>query len=262
MDLPHLTRALSTGTSASTRCGPSSAWPPQRPTRSWRRAPASARWPNSVRWPDRCVTTPEWLAARGSVPMDSARFNEACHTLSVQFPAEEFAEVRAAVEAQAKALPSDGETPLGPPPVRRLPRAVPVRGVGPVTPGRALEPVLRGLPCAADRPDRRERRPVRVGGRPGAWRASQSRDGEAVGLRRHLRHRSRRRQRPHHVRRSGAPEPDGRTAARDLASGSLLSLPRMYERHLHRAPSPACGGSGAARPTCRISHCCASTTMG
>ena len=40
----------------------------------------------------------------------SARFNEGCHTLSVQFPAEEFAEVRAAVEAQAKAQPSDGET--------------------------------------------------------------------------------------------------------------------------------------------------------
>ena len=52
---------------------------------------------------------PEWFGKRER-PVGSARFNETCHTLSVQFPAEAFAEVRAAVEAQAKALPSDGET--------------------------------------------------------------------------------------------------------------------------------------------------------
>ena len=53
---------------------------------------------------------PDALGKRGR-PVGSTRFNESCHTMSVQFPAEEFAEVRTAVEAQAKALPSDGETP-------------------------------------------------------------------------------------------------------------------------------------------------------
>ena len=48
-------------------------------------------------------------------------------------PGGEFAEVRAAVEAQAKALPSDGETPLGSSPVRRLLGTVQVRGLGPVS---------------------------------------------------------------------------------------------------------------------------------
>jgi Domain of unknown function (DUF222) len=53
---------------------------------------------------------PDAVGKRGR-PVGSTRFNEACHTMSVQFPAQEFAEVRAAVESQAKAVPSDGETP-------------------------------------------------------------------------------------------------------------------------------------------------------
>ena len=39
------------------------------------------------------------------------RFNEACRTVSVQLPPESFAETRACLEARARAVPSDGETP-------------------------------------------------------------------------------------------------------------------------------------------------------
>ena len=39
------------------------------------------------------------------------RFNEALRTMSVQLPPESFAETRACLEARARAVPSDGETP-------------------------------------------------------------------------------------------------------------------------------------------------------
>ena len=39
------------------------------------------------------------------------RFNEPFRTMSVQLPAESFAETRACLEARARQVPSDGETP-------------------------------------------------------------------------------------------------------------------------------------------------------
>ena len=39
------------------------------------------------------------------------RFNEALRTMSVQLPPESFAETRACLEARARTVPSDGETP-------------------------------------------------------------------------------------------------------------------------------------------------------
>jgi hypothetical protein len=111
MDLPHLTRALSTGDI----------------TLDKMRAVVGLATPETDEELAACAVErtvaelgevagtlrhdPEWFDAKRVRPKGSARFSEACHTLSVQFPAEEFAEVRAAVEAQAKALPSDGETP-------------------------------------------------------------------------------------------------------------------------------------------------------
>lgn len=41
----------------------------------------------------------------------SLRFNESFRTVTAQLPAETFAEVRGTLEAQARAVPSDGETP-------------------------------------------------------------------------------------------------------------------------------------------------------
>ncbi len=41
----------------------------------------------------------------------SVRFNDACRTMTAQLPAESYAEVRAGLEATARTLPSDGETP-------------------------------------------------------------------------------------------------------------------------------------------------------
>jgi Domain of unknown function (DUF222) len=42
--------------------------------------------------------------------MRSVRFNDACRTMTAQLPAESYAEVRAGLEATARAMPSDGET--------------------------------------------------------------------------------------------------------------------------------------------------------
>ena len=39
------------------------------------------------------------------------RFNESCRTVTAQLPAETFAEVRGTLEARARQIPSDGETP-------------------------------------------------------------------------------------------------------------------------------------------------------
>jgi hypothetical protein len=39
------------------------------------------------------------------------RFNDTCRTMTAQFPAESYAEAKACLEARAKAVPSDGETP-------------------------------------------------------------------------------------------------------------------------------------------------------
>ncbi len=54
------------------------------------------------------VTSP---AARPEHERRYLRFNEAFRTMSVQLPPESFAETRACLEARARAVPSDGETP-------------------------------------------------------------------------------------------------------------------------------------------------------
>jgi Domain of unknown function (DUF222)/HNH endonuclease len=49
----------------------------------------------------------------GAAPSDRRwlRFNERCRTMTVQLPAESFAEARNTLEARARSVPSDGETP-------------------------------------------------------------------------------------------------------------------------------------------------------
>ena len=49
--------------------------------------------------------------ARADYDTRSLRFNECFRTVTAQLPAETFAEVRGTLEAQARELPSDGETP-------------------------------------------------------------------------------------------------------------------------------------------------------
>ncbi len=50
-------------------------------------------------------------AARAGYEARSLRFNESFRTVTAQLPAETFAEVRGTLEAQAREVPSDGETP-------------------------------------------------------------------------------------------------------------------------------------------------------
>jgi hypothetical protein len=50
-------------------------------------------------------------AARSDHDARSLRFNESFRTVTAQLPAESFAEVRGTLEAQARSIPSDGETP-------------------------------------------------------------------------------------------------------------------------------------------------------
>jgi hypothetical protein len=54
---------------------------------------------------------PSTDAARADHEGRSLRFNESFRTLTAQLPAETFAEVRGTLEARARQLPSDGETP-------------------------------------------------------------------------------------------------------------------------------------------------------
>ncbi len=110
MDLPHLTRALSTGDISldKMRAVVGLATPETDRELAARAGELTVAELGEVAGSLR--PGPDGAAKRGR-PVGSTRFNEACHTMSVQFPVQEFAEVRAAVEAQAKALPTDGETP-------------------------------------------------------------------------------------------------------------------------------------------------------
>jgi hypothetical protein len=54
---------------------------------------------------------PSTDAARADYEGRSLRFNESFRTVTAQLPAETFAEVRGTLEARARQLPSDGETP-------------------------------------------------------------------------------------------------------------------------------------------------------
>jgi hypothetical protein len=54
---------------------------------------------------------PSAETARADYDARSLRFNESFRTVTAQLPAETFAEVRGALETQAREIPSDGETP-------------------------------------------------------------------------------------------------------------------------------------------------------
>ena len=110
MDLPHLTKALSTGDISLDKMRAVVGQATPETDQELAACAVDRTVPNSGEIAGSLRHSPEWSAPSGNVPTDQHAFNEACHTLSVQFPAEEFAEVRAAVEAQAKAPPSDGAT--------------------------------------------------------------------------------------------------------------------------------------------------------
>jgi hypothetical protein len=59
----------------------------------------------------RSKAQPTAPAGRSEHDRRFVRFNEQFHTLSVQLPPEAYAETRACLEARARAVPSDGETP-------------------------------------------------------------------------------------------------------------------------------------------------------
>ncbi len=59
----------------------------------------------------RSKVRPNPASARSEHDRRFLRFNEAFRTVSVQLPPESFAETRACLEARARAVPTDGETP-------------------------------------------------------------------------------------------------------------------------------------------------------
>ena len=59
----------------------------------------------------RARRTPSAETAQSDYDARSLRFNESFRTVTAQLPAETFAEVRGTLEAQAREVPSDGETP-------------------------------------------------------------------------------------------------------------------------------------------------------
>jgi hypothetical protein len=109
MDLPELTRALSTGEIGLDKM----------------RLAAAAATPETDRelaeTARRCTVhelAQQLRARRRPKPADdkatyeacSLRFNDPCRTMSVQLPPEDYAATKAYIQAQAKAIPSDGET--------------------------------------------------------------------------------------------------------------------------------------------------------
>ena len=105
-------------------------WPPPRATRSsvTRARECTVRELADVaRTSATAIATPP--SGRSEHERRYLRFNEAFRTMSVQLPPESFAETRACLEARARAVPSDGETPWD----QRLCDAFVemIRGVGP-----------------------------------------------------------------------------------------------------------------------------------
>ena len=108
----------------------------------------------------------------------SVRFNDEHRTMSVQLPRDSYAEARARVEAAAKEIPSDGETPWD----QRCADAFMEllgssgSGSGSGDPGHHGQPLCRGRPHPPRNPGRRIRPAQRPGRRPRASRPDRRRD--------------------------------------------------------------------------------------
>ena len=118
-DLPHLSDALSAGRVSfdKVRAVAGVATPESDAELAEAAAELSVRdlaeLARSARRPGRAETRSEQEAR-------SLRCNDALRTVNAQLPQDAYVEVRNALEARAKQLGSDGETPLGPTPGRRL----------------------------------------------------------------------------------------------------------------------------------------------
>jgi hypothetical protein len=109
-DLPHLSEALCSGAVPLDKVRAVAAVATPETDAAWVEAAAE----HSVRDLKELVRSerpPTRADAHQEYEARSLRFNEALRTLTAQLPAESFAEVRACLEARAKALGSDGETP-------------------------------------------------------------------------------------------------------------------------------------------------------
>ena len=109
-DLPHLSEALCSGAVPLDKVRVVAAVATPETDAAWAEAAAE----HSVRDLKELVRSerpPTRADAHKEYEARSLRFNEALRTMTAQLPAESFAEVRACLEARAKALGSDGETP-------------------------------------------------------------------------------------------------------------------------------------------------------
>ncbi len=109
-DLPHLSEALCSGAVPLDKVRVVAGVATPETDAAWAEAAAE----HSVRDLKELVRSerpPTRADAHKEYEARSLRFNEALRTLTAQLPAESFAEVRACLEARAKALGSDGETP-------------------------------------------------------------------------------------------------------------------------------------------------------
>ena len=110
MDLPHLTRALGDGEISLDKMRTLAAVAtPENDEELAKKARSSSiheldRVVRSLRRPSKTQGAVEWESR-------SLRLNEACRSMSVLFPSEDFTAIRARIEATAKSLPSDGTTP-------------------------------------------------------------------------------------------------------------------------------------------------------
>ena len=245
--------AWAMATSAWTRCARWSTRPPPNRTAIWPVRPASSRCASWPRWPGP-TRDPHRPRTRSTTTSDRSASTTWCRTVTAQLPPTSYAEVKACLEARAKRLPSDGETPLD----QRLADAFMelVR-----TSGRRSATDPRGYTVLAHVP-------LDVLTDPDLdplWRARRrrpdlGRHGPRVALRRHVDRRGRRRQGPHHVR--GAGERLATDAQRrELAGATGTAASPAAPTRSSSSRTTCTSGSRRQDRSARIWPCSARTTI-
>ena len=110
---------------------------------------------------------PAGTSDRSSPDRRYLRFNDPLRTISLQLPADTYAETKARLEARGKEVPSDGETPWDERLCDGFLELIRSSAPGSTSPATTAEPARRGRPCPphlfgrgvrrADRPGRRAR---------------------------------------------------------------------------------------------------------
>ena len=232
-DLPHLAAGLSSGELSfdKVRAVADLATPESDPDLAALAQDSTVRQLHEVARTERGVSRSR---AQTDYEARSVRFNDSCRTVTAQLPPESYAEVKAVLEARARALPSDGETHWD----QRLCDGFLELARSGHDPSSTVHPhvVVAHVPLEALTDESSE-----LAGELEHNGSDQRRDRAPDRLRRHRDRGSRRRRRTHDVRRPGPTMAVRDPAPRDHPTGPALSLPGMHQCR----PSPTCTTSSS-----------------